>query len=501
MILLIRNPFRLTMEDQMTYLTRSGCLFLLSDAALRLYILCLQHADQSVGLDTERLLNALHLSEHDVHLILKELMEANLLNDDQNGSYILPCHDLKDANIRDTENMDKEFYEKCIHSMFEGDPGSIHSAENRYEPWIHGAGLSVQTALQVLQHGHDTMPDGISFQLLDGYVMQIMAMKEKNRDTVAEFLKKEGAYWTGSLRVLGKLGKTRAPTQAEINLYRKWTEEWHLDDAKISQAIHLSTAAPDPSMKYIDGILRNRRAEKTEKPSAAETAEQSEKQAEKLEKIRLLAGAMGIHPDFSSRNTLKAYLSVYEDISARYPDDVIHLAAVECGKRNQSLSDMVHLLEEWKKQGLVTKEAIEASTGRKNAARLLIRELSEVFGKHITESEKNIETISRWICDYGMEHDLILEAAEKARHAERPVPYLNKILSQYHLDGIHSISQLNEVRENAKKEDRKSQKDVQPAHVTENMYEQRENLAPDSDAVPMFLQDILKAQKQNSEEN
>ena len=113
------------------------------------------------------------------------------------------------------------------------------------------------------------MPDGISFQVLDGYVMQIMAMKEKNRDTVAEFLKKEGACWTGALRVLGKLGKTRAPTQAEINLYRKWTEEWHLDDAKISQAIQLSTAAPDPSMKYIDGILRNRRAEKNGKDAAA----------------------------------------------------------------------------------------------------------------------------------------------------------------------------------------------------------------------------------------
>ncbi len=67
----------------------------------------------------------------------------------------------------------------------------------------------------------------------------------------------------GAREVLRLLKISRLPTDSEQELYDKWEREWGFSFAAIKAATAATTSARYPSMKYLDGILKNLRQEGT----------------------------------------------------------------------------------------------------------------------------------------------------------------------------------------------------------------------------------------------
>lgn len=63
----------------------------------------------------------------------------------------------------------------------------------------------------------------------------------------------------GAREVLRLLKINRPATDSEQELYQKWEKEWGFSFAAIKAACAATTSARYPSMKYLDGILKNMR--------------------------------------------------------------------------------------------------------------------------------------------------------------------------------------------------------------------------------------------------
>ena len=499
----IRNPDHVNTNDCLKALVETENLYTLSDLALRLYLLNLYHADPVDCVDRKCIASNCFGDETAVCAALDELCRANLLSHEQDSNDCA-VYRLKSPALSIPQQSsridDRELYLTFIRDLFRNQYNEIRSAENRYSAWIEKAGLNVTIAMQILQTAHDIMLDGILFNVLDELVMRISADESLNTnpDLAIDFLKKELSLRTRSANLLVQLGKNRQPTKGEIELYRKWREEWSLTDDAISEAVKLSTAAPNPSMKYIDGILRNKRSSLLNQEPNTE----SDKDAEDLlEKARELAATLGLHPDFSKANVRKAYISVYRDLSTSCTEDVIRMAAIECGKQQGSLTDTVDLVHTWKNLGLKTVKDIQDYLDEERLVKEILQELASIWNITIKETERNRATVIRWLRDFGMTKDMIMAVADCASHAVKPMAYLNVVLKQYEADHVCTVDQL--IEHKRKKNDLYSQQNRacrndsdQQQVVTENMYKQRENEEPDGDAIPMFLQEYLKKREE-----
>lgn len=66
------------------------------------------------------------------------------------------------------------------------------------------------------------------------------------------------ALSSGALRVINKLygGNSRLPNAAEKELYEKWTKQWNFSFDAILLAVSDASLVQEPSMKYLDAVLK-----------------------------------------------------------------------------------------------------------------------------------------------------------------------------------------------------------------------------------------------------
>ena len=94
------------------------------------------------------------------------------------------------------------------------------------------------------------------------YVEKILFdWKDKNLNTaedVDEFLGASDKQYETYKRVLKELGLRRNPTEPEKRMMSKWINEMGFSENEILSACSSTTAAANPSIKYLDGILASR---------------------------------------------------------------------------------------------------------------------------------------------------------------------------------------------------------------------------------------------------
>jgi DnaD/phage-associated family protein len=63
------------------------------------------------------------------------------------------------------------------------------------------------------------------------------------------------AYKT--ISILRQLGKRNNPTEAQKELYLKWSALWKFSHEMILKAVEETVSADNPNMKYVDAILKD----------------------------------------------------------------------------------------------------------------------------------------------------------------------------------------------------------------------------------------------------
>ena len=326
--------------------------------------------------------------------------------------------------------------------------------------------LKLPTEVIVMLLNHMVQVKGRNFRIGDAEKVAMQMADENIRtvDAAEEFFSRDEAAYKGMKKVLKKLGKNYNPSEAQVSLYRKWTLEWHFSHEAIEAAVEL-TAKGDPNLAYLEGILNSLREEYGDGKGI--TPEMIRKSTLRTEGFRQVLSELG-RGEVSQRN-----LKLYDQMLALYPQEVILIAARECGHSGKEIGDILKLLQSWKEKGLDSLQDVEEYVQSFHDQTALIKELRSLWGtdeSRIGKADRSL--VLKWENEYGFSRKMILAVAKYATEAKQPMAYMDRILTDYRDRGIFTPEQAEQDRKKAKPDEKKKPGRVLPAQdFTQRSYD------------------------------
>ncbi|MBE5804301.1 MAG: hypothetical protein E7316_07300 [Clostridiales bacterium] len=374
-----------------------------------------------------------------------------------------------------------EAFAQAVHSMFDNKRKLYGKEVSRCYEWVEQMGLPQEVVLRLLERMIELRGPKFSFDSAEKRAVELAEAGARCAEDVDVVLDRDKKVLEGSRAVLRQFSIFREPTQAEMNLYSKWMKEWGYTPEAITAACGETTNSKQPSFKYLDGVLRDKREKIAAKTISAAQLEKSKQTREATEApLRRLLGALNKPGVTVNESTL----AIYAEMRALYTDDIILLAGKECAKRQCEFEDVLKTLKNWNKNGLRTAEQIGEYMQQVGQYNEFVDQLYTVWGKTSRSSAANRALVRKWTEEWNFTREMIVACAAYAREAERPMPYLNGVLDNFRKQGIFTP----EAAAAAHAEHKPAAK---PGKVVrEQQYEQRSY--DDEQALPEWMQQRLK---------
>lgn len=297
--------------------------------------------------------------------------------------------------------------------------------------WVEELGLRQEVVLMLLNYFADTR--GAHFSFKSAQTTAVMMKEEgiNSPDEAEQYFNHSKKTHQGARAVLSQFNLRRLPTEPELALYRKWTEQWGFDDKSVLEAVGETVAANNPSFSYLNGILerlKNKTPGKGKKSVAAQL-QQENKDAAEVRQVLLELG----RPQISPFTLLPVYLNLKE----RFSFEMILLAAKSVQARNGMFEDIEPRLVSWQEQGFTTDSQVVAHLRALKQYEPLMRQVFELSGQEGRPGETDLMRLKAWE-EKGNSKELILEAAGQARSARQKLTYIEKVLSNWQKEGIKS---------------------------------------------------------------
>lgn len=289
--------------------------------------------------------------------------------------------------------------------------------------WVNILRFDKDAVVRLLEYGIQTSrvrnpkPSSV-FKRMDALAEEwskrgIHTLEQVERAAVAE-------KWLGIARdVLKKLGMKREPSDPELEMARRWVDEWGFDKKQILDACEVTTNARNPSFNYLDSILASRRGGDPGeyrdlvavlKELNPKSAQPTPDQEERYHALR----QQGIDPE------------------------LIRLAAIQCHQANKyRFDDLEWRLKVWQDDGVTTPGEAEAFMKRMGALKKQLREVLQAAGSERSPSYDDIKAYERW--KDAWPDDLIAFAAECSRGAGGSMAYMDKLLTRWGEAGITTV--------------------------------------------------------------
>jgi len=227
----------------------------------------------------------------------------------------------------------------------------------------------------------------------------------------------------------------RTPDENDYELYKKWTETLGFaKDGVLTAARKLKRG----NMTSLD-ITLTELAEKNK----TETTEIERYLTEREALVSLtfrIGRKLGVKiqnpAPYVDEYVEKWYTYGFEESSLL--DIALLCMRTERGDFN-SMHDMVQKLFT---DGVVTKEAVKEFLKSKNSDLKLFTKLREVCGS-LRNNATNLSLLSTWR-EWGFGEEMILEAAKRSAASASPIPYMNKILSDWKQAGVYALNAIPE---------------------------------------------------------
>ena len=436
--------------------------------AVRVYLYGLMrcyHPEE--GMDEERMSHDLGMTAEEIRASFRYWERRGLVRriSDEPPAYrfISPKQREGGAEALDPEY---EAFAESLYGVFSNER-RLHGSEIQtcYE-WVTELKLPPEAVIMLLRHMQSVKGKNFSIRSAEQVAVQ---MAEANIRTIEEaeaFLSRDLSEYEGTKAVLKRLGKRNLPSEDQVALYRKWTREWGFTREAIEEAC-AETAKGDPSMGFLDGVLRNLKENAEEGPIGEENVLAARKEREALRSLlRTMGGGAVSEPT----------MQWYRRISREYPEEVIQLAARECGRSGGSPEKVERMLKSWKEKGISTLPEAERYVQEFRSQSELMMKLRKLWGIGGRMGEKDRAMIARWEKEMGFSRDMILFAAEAAAGTERPMAYLNRILEEYAKEGIRTREAAE--RDRQKRAARKPSETRPAKAVSAQQYEQRDYSTP-----------------------
>jgi len=211
-------------------------------------------------------------------------------------------------------------FSENLYQLF-GDSRKLRPSEiSMAYDWVEEEGLMPEAVYALIRHMRTMHGAQFAFRTAGKLAAQMHDAGVVTGDDAESWLGFEENVHRGAQAVLRRLGRRRLPSEDELDLYRKWIRAWGFSAEDVLEACRETTAAGDPTFRYLDGILGRLKESGTEKEVSARLAEDRED-------IRLTAEMLGA---LGNRASPASVLPVYRELSAALPHDLIVFAASQC---------------------------------------------------------------------------------------------------------------------------------------------------------------------------
>ena len=243
-------------------------------------------------------------------------------------------------------------------------------------------------------------------------------------------------------QVLSALGLKRDADIDECNLYMKWTNKFGftqgviVDIAKLQKHRGGFVKLDEVLTKYFEQKLF----------TIEDIAMYSEKQDEMFMMAKEICKIIGVYYQ-NYEIVVDTYVSDW--LGKGYERDSLIFIANYCFKQSlRTLEGMNTVVQKFFKIGLVSLESIEQYIESILQNDEKIREVIDALGLLRTISSGDRELYKIWTNNWGFAHEQIVVAAELVKGSSNQMPYLSKVLSNLHEQGVSTTEKIKEQLKN-----------------------------------------------------
>ena len=385
-----------------------------------------------------------------------------------------------------------EAFASAVYAVF-GNDRRLHGKEiSQIYEWVEDLGLTTEAVLALLRHMIATNGKGVAIKTIEKRAMQLAEEGANTAEDVEDVLNRDKAVFDGARAVIRRMGKRRNPSEDELDLYRKWTVDWRFSGEDVLAAC-VELTKGDPNFKYLDGILSRLYQKKAVSGRAQKVADTFAEEKETAAPLKALLSVMNVRGVSINEGTL----SVYEEMRALYPDNIILMAGQECARhRVTTLDDVMSTLQNWRRNGLQTAADVSEYMKRINEQNDFLRVLYDVTCMEDAKPNAADRRIAaKWLEEWGFDMSFVAQCAAWAVGKDRPLGYLDRMLEAYHQQGVRTIEAAQIAREQFQKTQSAKAAPAQaaapvrgPKVVGEQQYTQREYAHTDNAIDAMMAQ-------------
>ena len=286
--------------------------------------------------------------------------------------------------------------------------------------WLELWGLSQDAALEIVKYerrlpGGQT-PDSV-FKRADKRVKEWVERGIRTPEEIKQTIAFEDQAYRMAAAVLEQLAIRRGVTENELNCARRWIGEWHLTMEDVIEACAQTTKSRDPSIAYLDAILKSQVEKGPDVYFGA------------MKEVLKELNAVNAVP---TPEQLNAYARFLEQ---GFEPETIRLAAVQNARKNRNrFQDLEWMLNSWGEAGVRTRGEAEAYIRDLQQKSEEMGALMKAAGLTRHPNRIDLEYYERWKAKHAPE--LMQCAAELARSAGDPLKHMDMLLSGWAEAGI-----------------------------------------------------------------
>lgn len=418
------------------------------DKFICVYLLTLKYASSNDSVDIDILCARLGMTKEYFFEVCEYWQKKGLMRIINGSDMCFEFGDFAPAVHTEDELYTEREFNQMLQNLFGARQLSPHDYHRIYD-YTDTFGLGKKVVLALVEYCIMQKGRRVSLSYIDKVAQawaeeENITTEEKAREQIAQ----KKAVAMGVTRVLKQLGlSNRTPTQDETTLFEKWTRDWGFTLDAILTACAQTTAAREPSFKYLDRILQRlyTRGLITSR-TIAESNIKNEDFSIAIKEVMHLVGEVSLKPSFEQESLYQKWTNVYG-----FDQRLIVYAAKSVSLRGKNpFASLDSVLTDWYNNRVLTPADARRHLSAQKEMDERITAVFETAGINRTPTEANRKIYTRWNEAWGIGHDAILLAAEISTLSDNPYRYLNSILSKWHEAGIKTLADAQrETKKNA----------------------------------------------------
>lgn len=392
-----------------------------------------QFADENFNL--QQLANALSIEEGQALAALRYWERRRLVERVKDNPPVYVFHPVgyRFLTGQDQLSVDQQYvvFSEAVHAQLGSRRKLRESDISLAYEWVEEEGLPPELVLMLLNHMAETRGAQFSFKSAQTTAMLMKNEGITTAEEAEQFFSHSKQTHTGARAVLTQFNMRRLPTEPELAMYRKWTEQWGFDEQGILAAVSETVAANNPSFSYLNGILERLKGkvQQREGKQVQKLLQQEEADTAQVKQVLVELGKPQISPHI--------LLPAFKALKEAYSFEMILLAARSVQARGGKFEDIEARLSTWAKQGLQDDQQVVAHLRALKQYEPLMNRIYEASGQVGKAGEQDLLLLRTWLSQ-GHSEELLLEAASKAIASKDhyKLGYINTVLNNWHKKGI-----------------------------------------------------------------